>query len=69
MGKKRDELSVFEEMMIKRLNHDDSPKTCIGCPKISSNECGTLIYEELSASGGRYMKYQDVRCTNGNKVR
>lgn len=69
MGKKRDELSAWEQMLIQRIDNKDGRKNCIGCPKLGSAECGELIYETMSASGGRYMKYQDGRCTNGNKVR
>nr|DAO43724.1 MAG TPA: hypothetical protein [Caudoviricetes sp.] len=35
---------------------------CIGCPHISSKECGKMVFISPSSSGGRYEKISDKRC-------
>lgn len=58
------ELTPFEEAELKMFINDEQekPVSCIGCPYISSQRCGELKREQMSASSLRYMKYRDKRC-------
>lgn len=57
-------LSAYDQLMLSKIKAP-KVKKCENCNKLCSKDCGRMMYEKISSSGGRWKKVPDDRCTEG----